>query len=94
MDFKKIQTLIIWILPLSFLLVTFKEIHIAQQYAELANLNVNQAISLWADEIATSNNYSGAELGVILRIDRAIYSFLIFAIFVFISIKLKSIVSK
>ncbi len=50
------------------------------QYAELANLNMQQAISLWAGEIYANRNYTGNELGTILRIDRTVYSLIIFGL--------------
>jgi len=80
-----IQKYIIWFGPIFFLLITIKEIHIAQQYAELANLDLQQALSLWASEISAESNFTGAQLGTMLRIDRALYSFMIFGLWLFFS---------
>ena len=85
MDKKYIHTVALWIGPLFFLLVTIKEVYVAQQYSELANLNLQQALSLWGSEINPHSNYKSSEVGVILRIDRAIYSFIIFSLWSFFS---------
>jgi len=71
--------------PIIFLFISFKEAYLAQQYAELSNLNFEQAISLWGSEKEAQTTFSAYELGTILRIDRAIYSFIIFCMWSYFS---------
>jgi hypothetical protein len=85
MDKNNIHTVALWVGPLFFLLVTIKEVYVALQFSELANLNIQQALSLWGSEINPGSNFTSSEVGAILRIDRAIYSFIIFSLWSFFS---------
>jgi hypothetical protein len=71
----------LWIAPIFFLMVTFKEIYIVTQFTEVASISAQQAFSLWASETNVNNNYTGAQLGIVQHTDRAIYSFIIFGLF-------------
>ena len=85
MEFKSIKKYIIWLGPLLFILTTVKKLHLAQQFAELSNLNISQAISLWASEKEMHSAFTSTESGAILRIDRTIYSFIICCLWSFFS---------
>jgi len=82
---KVIKKYLLLVGPIFFFIVSIKEGYIAMQYAELADLNIQQAISLWAGEIYANSNYTGNQLGTILRIDRTIYSLIIFGLICYLS---------
>ena len=86
MKHQSIKKYILWLVPILFLLGSFKEIYIAVQYARLSQLDLQQSISLWASEINSTGTYTSSQLGVILHIDRAIFTTIIFALFTYFNL--------
>jgi len=84
-QFKGKKKVFLWIFPIIFFVLFCKELLIVFKYISYLEVSFLEALSLWGGETYANETYSGAETGLKLRFDRAVYTLLVFAMSVYYS---------